>query len=185
MSPPFFLKGRRGSYGSRLVGQLRDELGIDRLPNIAFKTDRHEHGLNGVRKKTRGCTRQIILAPSAIIRKLLRGVLSFLRLANLQAHQTSHQDGDVDLSNKGFDRRQCLGCGGQWGYIAIPQRRERHETAANTNGDEAVDIADVVYSLWFSFLGGPPPVPPYPDCGLGTSPTDVETCNRQPRSCPR
>ena len=87
----------------------------------------------------------------------------------------SNDDGEVDIAD-------AL-CTLEWLFLG--SKAPRCIAAANTNGDEAVDIADVVYSLWFSFLGGPPPVPPYPDCGLGTSPTDVETCNRQPRSCPR
>lgn len=55
--------------------------------------------------------------------------------------------------------------------------------ALDTNGDENVDIADPMYSLGFSFLGGPAPVPPYPDCGLGTLPTDQSTCETPPKRC--
>jgi hypothetical protein len=40
-------------------------------------------------------------------------------------------------------------------------------SAANTNGDRAVDLSDAVYLLGHLFLGGPAPQAPYPECGLG------------------
>lgn len=37
--------------------------------------------------------------------------------------------------------------------------------AANLNGDLEVDIADAIYLLYFLFIGGDPPPPPFPECG--------------------
>src|SRR6185369_3731341 len=55
----------------------------------------------------------------------------------------------------------------------------------NTNGDGETDISDAVYLLASLFLGGPPPVAPFPECGLGTLPTDESTCETPPDSCRR
>jgi len=44
------------------------------------------------------------------------------------------------------------------------------DDAADVNDSGDVDIADAVYGLNFLFLGGPPPLAPYPDCG--NDPTD-------------
>ena len=35
----------------------------------------------------------------------------------------------------------------------------------NVNGDKTADLSDPVALLGFLFLGGPPPVTPFPDCG--------------------
>ena len=42
--------------------------------------------------------------------------------------------------------------------------------ALNANGDDAVNIADPVSLLNYLFVGGPPPVAPFPDCGPGMLP---------------
>ena len=55
--------------------------------------------------------------------------------------------------------------------------------SANTNADSGADISDATYLLNFLFLGGPSPVAPYPDCGVGTQPTDVENCAIPPANC--
>jgi len=39
------------------------------------------------------------------------------------------------------------------------------EAAADWNDDEAVNIGDVLWNLFYLFAGGPPPEPPYPSCG--------------------
>jgi hypothetical protein len=37
--------------------------------------------------------------------------------------------------------------------------------ASDSNDDGAVDIADAIYALQFLFSGGPPPPPPFSECG--------------------
>jgi len=39
------------------------------------------------------------------------------------------------------------------------------QEAAEINGDGFIDISDPVYLLGYTFGGGPPPPPPFPDCG--------------------
>ena len=48
--------------------------------------------------------------------------------------------------------------------------------ACDTNGDGLVEgqVSDVVHMLMYNFLGGPPPVAPFPDCGLLQNLRDVE-----------
>ena len=46
--------------------------------------------------------------------------------------------------------------------------------ALNANGDDSVDISDPVYALGFLFSGGPPPVQPFPSCGVATLAADTE-----------
>ena len=58
--------------------------------------------------------------------------------------------------------------------------------ACDTNGDGMIagDVGDAVHCLNFSFLGGPPPVDPFPNCGLGTRPTDATLgCAVPPANC--
>ncbi|HLU47671.1 MAG TPA: hypothetical protein VK116_06295, partial [Planctomycetota bacterium] len=43
--------------------------------------------------------------------------------------------------------------------------REVCRSAADTNADSSLDLADAIYALGFLFTGGPPPPPPFPDCG--------------------
>ena len=57
-------------------------------------------------------------------------------------------------------------------------------TALNTNGDEAVDVADAVALLSFLFAGGQSPVVPFPDCALGRLAADRAVgCETPPSSC--
>jgi len=37
--------------------------------------------------------------------------------------------------------------------------------ACNSNDDEALDLSDAIYSLFYLFTGGPPPPAPFPGCG--------------------
>lgn len=86
-----------------------------------------------------------------------------------------NDDGEVNISDA-----VCV-----LNWLFLGSRDPGCIAALNTNGDEDVDIADPVYSLWFSFLGGPPPVPPYPECGPGTLPADEETCETPQSNCPQ
>jgi len=56
--------------------------------------------------------------------------------------------------------------------------------ATNTDGVGTVDLTDPIYLLNHLFLGGPPPVAPYPECGVGTLPEDEGTCKTPPENCP-
>ena len=47
--------------------------------------------------------------------------------------------------------------------------------AGDTNDDGILDIADVIYLLAHLFAGGPPPQPPFPECGPDHTP-DVLVC---------
>jgi hypothetical protein len=67
----------------------------------------------------------------------------------------SNCDGIVDISDP-INTLNVLFLGS--GSICCPE-------ASNANGDATTDLSDAVYSLSFSFQGGPPPPGPYPDCG--------------------
>ena len=55
----------------------------------------------------------------------------------------------------------------------------------NTNGDSAVDLSGAVYLLSHLFLGGPPPVAPFPECGTSDLEADRELgCKTPPKNCP-
>ena len=58
--------------------------------------------------------------------------------------------------------------------------------ACDANGDGAVigQVTDAVYVLQHNFLGGPEPVAPFPDCGLGTLSTDRQLGCETPLTCP-
>ena len=58
-----------------------------------------------------------------------------------------------------------------------------HAHANAPTFDTKVDLSDAVYLLNFLFLGGPPPGPPFPDCGAGSVPSDAEMCDTPPESC--
>jgi hypothetical protein len=45
--------------------------------------------------------------------------------------------------------------------------------ACDANADGLVDISDPIHILLFSFLGGAPPPPPYPECGTDAG-TEIE-----------
>lgn len=51
--------------------------------------------------------------------------------------------------------------------------------AANVDGGARVELADAVYLLGYLFLGGPPPGPPYPECGPAGDPGG-SWCTREP-----
>jgi hypothetical protein len=55
------------------------------------------------------------------------------------------------------------------------------EDAADVNDDGRIDLSDAVYLLGYLFLGGPPPAPPFPDCGVDPT-SDALGCRRV--SCP-
>ena len=56
--------------------------------------------------------------------------------------------------------------------------------ATNTNGEGATNITDATYLLNHLFSGGPAPVAPFPDCGPGTLPADLELGCANPPDCP-
>ena len=55
--------------------------------------------------------------------------------------------------------------------------------ATNANGDNHANITDAVYLLQHLFGGGPAPVAPFPDCGPGRLPADVELDCVNPPDC--
>ena len=55
--------------------------------------------------------------------------------------------------------------------------------ATNTNGDDAADITDATYLLNHLFSGGAAPAQPFPDCGPGMLPADVELGCTNPPNC--
>lgn len=57
------------------------------------------------------------------------------------------------------------------------------DDACDSNDDELLDIADGVYSLSHQFIMGPPPPPPFPDCGLDGTPIGPLECFAFP-PCP-
>ena len=55
--------------------------------------------------------------------------------------------------------------------------------ALDVNGDGDHDLSDGIWILEYSFQGGPPPVAPYPACGIGTA-TDLEVgCESSAPAC--
>ncbi|MCZ6795216.1 MAG: hypothetical protein O7J95_16550, partial [Planctomycetota bacterium] len=56
--------------------------------------------------------------------------------------------------------------------------------ATNADGVGAVNITDPIYLLTHLFLGGPPPVAPFPDCGAGPT-ADPLGCETPPKNCPQ
>jgi hypothetical protein len=55
--------------------------------------------------------------------------------------------------------------------------------AINMNGDAEVDISDPVYLLAFLFLGGPPPLPPFQECGMSVEADEALGCASPPAPC--
>ncbi|MFN0060600.1 MAG: hypothetical protein ACKVX7_19260 [Planctomycetota bacterium] len=55
--------------------------------------------------------------------------------------------------------------------------------ACDTNDDGVVNIADAIYALSAQFGGGPPPAPPFLDCGVDPT-ADALECENYPGSCP-
>jgi hypothetical protein len=48
--------------------------------------------------------------------------------------------------------------------------------ACEVNGDAQVDIADMVYTLSYLFIAGPPPGAPFPECGEDPDPASGFGC---------
>ncbi len=76
-----------------------------------------------------------------------------------------NQDGRIDLSD---GIRVLL-------HLFSPGRTAPCEDAVDTNDDGTVDIADTIYVLAFMFAGGPPPPPPFGECGVDETADDL-TC---------
>jgi hypothetical protein len=55
--------------------------------------------------------------------------------------------------------------------------------ATNTNGDAVADIADAIYLFSALFLGGPPPVEPFPGCGPPGEGDVALGCATPPAGC--
>jgi hypothetical protein len=55
---------------------------------------------------------------------------------------------------------------------------------ANGDGEAVGQVSDAIYMLNYLFLGGPPPVPPFPGCGPGFLETDANLgCDAESASC--
>ena len=50
------------------------------------------------------------------------------------------------------------------------------QKSADADDNAVVNVSDGIYLLGFQFLGGPPPPPPFPDCGLDTATPDGLSC---------
>ena len=79
----------------------------------------------------------------------------------------ANEDGAVDVSD-------AIGILGMLFLGTTPLCQE----ASNANADAAVDISDPLVILTRLFLGGPPPAPPFPDCGVVDG-GDLEGCTGQ------
>ena len=56
--------------------------------------------------------------------------------------------------------------------------------ACDVNGDGDIGgVTDAIYLLVFNFLGGPPPVEPFPECGPGTEKDAELGCETPPQAC--
>ena len=55
--------------------------------------------------------------------------------------------------------------------------------AADCNADGGRDVSDTVYALSFLFRGGPPPPPPFPECGTAEGLTHAD-CPGDTTVCP-
>ncbi len=84
----------------------------------------------------------------------------------------SNSDGILDLSDAIFKLR----------YLFAEGRLPVCEDAADTNDDGAIDISDAVHLLFCLFAGTPCPPPPYPACGLDSTP-DALTCLASTGTC--
>ena len=57
--------------------------------------------------------------------------------------------------------------------------------AVDANDDNELALTDPVYLLNYLFVGGPPPVAPFRDCGPEASTADEEIgCEASPKHCP-
>ena len=71
-------------------------------------------------------------------------------------------------------------------YNFLGQEEPPCLAACDANGDGRVEgqVTDAVYLLTHNFLGGAPPVPPFPDCGVGALETDeILGCGTLSQSC--
>jgi len=84
-----------------------------------------------------------------------------------------NEDGRVDTSDV-IPNLVCLFLGE--GCSACPAEME-------VNGDGQLGISDAIYLLIWEFLAGPPPPPPFPDCGPNEMQGPLAAC-KQPDSCP-
>ncbi len=66
-----------------------------------------------------------------------------------------------------------------------PPPAEPRFQRGDSDGDGNSNISDPVYLLSHLFLGGPPPVAPFPECGPGTLPGDAAMCAISSASCQR
>jgi regulation of enolase protein 1 (concanavalin A-like superfamily) len=82
-------------------------------------------------------------------------------------------NGDVDIS----DGRCIL----DWRFSGSPA--PGCLAATNINGDGQTNIADAIYLFSSLFLGGPPPVPPFPGCGALTEDDAAFGCETPPAGC--
>ncbi len=85
----------------------------------------------------------------------------------------ANDDGTANLSD--------AACVLNWLFAGSPE--PGCVAALNTNGDGDVNIADPVFLLNFLFAGGPGLSDPFPDCGLGTLPADIELGCANPSDC--
>jgi ELWxxDGT repeat protein len=85
-------------------------------------------------------------------------------------------DGDGETSMA--DARQVL----EW--LLFGGSRLDCVAAANVNEDGRVDLADPIFLLNFLFRDGPPPGPPFPECGFSSLYADEEAgCEMPPADC--
>jgi len=57
-------------------------------------------------------------------------------------------------------------------------------SAADVNDSGAVNLADALYALNYLFAGGPPPPPPFPECGADPTPDDLSCLTFEPCGTP-
>lgn len=72
-------------------------------------------------------------------------------------------------------------------FLFQPGTVPQCDAACDSSGDNAIDIADAIYSLSHQLLGGNAPVPPFPDCGPPTSTVlscDFYDCTAPPAPTP-
>jgi hypothetical protein len=74
-----------------------------------------------------------------------------------------NDDGHVDIADPLFFLQSLIPCSGCPSYRCLD--------AADANDDERLDIADPIYILQFLFTSGPWMPPPYPGCGIDTTPS--------------
>ena len=82
-------------------------------------------------------------------------------------YRALYEDGRLAKVEKDLDRDGRVD---SWSYYDPKVSEEtvvREER--DFNGDGGVDVTNAVYLLSFLFSGGPPPAPPWPNCGLPTA----------------